>query len=193
VRATIGFVLVAACGREPAARATVDSANASVAEASSIVVTALSTHDMTRVAQVVHPTRGVRFSPYAHVDTLLDRVVPRTEMAALWTDPTISVWGTHDGSGEPIRLNYAEYHKSFVYDADFVSASKVAIDAEPMGRGTIINNVAASYPGASIVEYHVPGRDPKLNGMDWRSLWLVFDRQGGSWYLVGVVHGAWTI
>jgi hypothetical protein len=29
--------------------------------------------------------------------------------------------------------------------------------------------------------------------MDWRSLRLVFEEQGGSWYLVGIVHDQWTI
>ena len=30
-------------------------------------------------------------------------------------------------------------------------------------------------------------------GMDWRSLWLVFEKLGAEWFLVGVVHGSWTI
>jgi hypothetical protein len=29
--------------------------------------------------------------------------------------------------------------------------------------------------------------------MDWSSLWLVFQRDGATWYLVGIVHGSWTI
>jgi hypothetical protein len=29
--------------------------------------------------------------------------------------------------------------------------------------------------------------------MDWESLRLVFQEEGGVWYLVGVIHDEWTI
>jgi hypothetical protein len=29
--------------------------------------------------------------------------------------------------------------------------------------------------------------------MDWRSLRLFLEQKDGTWYLVGIVHGQWTI
>lgn len=31
------------------------------------------------------------------------------------------------------------------------------------------------------------------NGNDWKSLWLIFEEDGGVWYLVGIAHDEWTI
>jgi hypothetical protein len=157
------------------------------------VTVALATHDMPRLATYVHPTRGVRFSPYPYVDTTADRVVAAKDIATLWPSTSAERWGSFDGSGEPILLAYPAYHAKFVYDVDFQHATRVAVDSQPMGHGNATNNIADVYRGASVVEYHVPGRDPAMSGMDWRSLWLVFERERARWYLVGIVHGAWTI
>jgi hypothetical protein len=169
------------------------SAATDVRATATAIVAALSTHDMTRVASFVDPALGVRFSPYPYVDTTSDRVVPASDVAALWERRDTTLWGSYDGTGDPIRLPYAAYHAKFVYDLDFLHAPRVAVDSQPMGRGNAINNIASAYPGATIVEYHWPGKDPSLGGMDWRSLWLVLRRTGERWYLVGIVHGAWTI
>src|SRR3954462_9871445 len=50
------------------------------------VVAALRARDLARLAAVVHPIRGVRFSPYPHVDTLADRIVHRDELASLFAN-----------------------------------------------------------------------------------------------------------
>lgn len=148
---------------------------------------------MERVSGFAHPAHGVRFSPYAYVDTTGDHVVAATDVAGLWTNAAPVVWGAFDGTGDPIRLPYADYHRKFVYDVDFLHAPQIAVDSQPIGRGNTINNIADVYRGASIVEYHWPGRDPSLSGMDWRSLWIVLEPEGSQWRLVGIVHGAWTI
>jgi len=49
------------------------------------------------------------------------------------------------------------------------------------------------YPGTIIVEYHFPGEDRELQGLDWKSLSLAFERYENEWYLVGIIHGQWTI
>jgi hypothetical protein len=157
------------------------------------VLSALATHDMAKVASVVDGRRGVRFSPYPYVDTVAHRRVLAAEVANLWQERDSVRWGDYDGTGAPIHLTYPGYHAKFVYDVDFLHAPRVAVDSAPMGRGNTTNNIADVYPGASIVEYYLPGRDPEMGGMDWRSLWLVFERDGPRWLLVGIVHGAWTI
>jgi hypothetical protein len=156
------------------------------------VLAALSAHDLARVATFVHPSDGVRFSPYAHVDST-GRVFHRAQVARLWTDSTKYEWGFADGSGDPIVLSYPEYHRRFVYNHDFVRAPRTAYTAAPIQSGNSPSNLAAMYPGSKRVEFHFPGFDAKYNGMDWSSLWLVFQRADEEWFLVGVVNGRWTI
>lgn len=147
---------------------------------------------MARLAAFVHPAKGVRFSPYGYVDTASDLRFTAAEVARLRNDDRARLWGSFDGSGDPMQLTFADYHRRFVYDFDFLRAPKVAVDSAPMGTGNSLDNRRQVYPMASIVEYHSPGVDPQHGEMDWRSLWLVLERVGNEWFLVGVVHGSWT-
>src|SRR5439155_17827154 len=76
---------------------------------------ALRTHDMPRLAALVHPQKGVRFSPHAYVHADSDLVLTREELPRLWTDTTKRVWGRFDASGESIRLTFPRYHRRLVH------------------------------------------------------------------------------
>lgn len=154
---------------------------------------ALQQRDIYRIAALAHPAKGVRFTPYTRVDTLRDRRFTSAELRAQWVRPDSLLWGEFDGSGEPMRLTMPQYFNRFVSDADFTRAPRVARDSAPVGTGNSIFNLREVYPGATIVEHNIPGTDPRYGGMDWRSLWLVFERFDARWYLIGVVHGSWTI
>ena len=44
-------------------------------------------------------------------------------------------------------------------------------------------------PNLKVIAVHGTGTD----GLDWSSLKLVFQAGDTSWYLIGMVHGQWTI
>lgn len=155
------------------------------------VVLALRDRDLAALSSYVHPTEGVRFSPYASVrDT--DLVFMPDRIGTLLADPAVYVWGAYDGTGLPIELTFAQYIDRFVYDQDFANAEETGIN-RTIGVGNSINNCFEFYSGATVVEFHFSGFDPDLGGMDWRSLRLVFREEGQVWYLVGVIHDEWTI
>lgn len=157
------------------------------------VLAALKGRDGSALAALVHPQKGLRFSLYGHVFTDRDVVIPRDSVARLFTDTTHRLWGEEDGSGAPIRLTFADYYKRFVYDVDFAAAPQQRADSTPIRPGNSLFNLREAYPHARWIEHHFPGFDPKYEGMDWRSLWLVFEPVGADWKLVGLVHGRWTI
>jgi hypothetical protein len=157
------------------------------------VLEALKARDEGRLAALVHPTKGVRFSPYAYVHPESDVVLRREQIAGMYASAAKRVWGTADGSGAPIEVTFAEYDRRFVYNADYRAAPRVAYDSLPLHSGNTPSNIGTVYPGTHRVEYNFPGFDPKYEGMDWTSLTLVFERAGDAWYLVGVIHGMWTI
>ena len=158
-----------------------------------LTIDALARRDVDSLASLAHPDSGIRFSPYAHVDTARDRRPTAAQLRAEWAKTDSSVWGIHDGSGEPIRLTLRGYIDRFVYDFDFRHAPRVARDSAPMGTGNTRFNVPQVYPSDAIVEFNSPGTDPKYGGMDWRSLWIVLRRYQERWVVIGIVHGAWTI
>lgn len=162
-------------------------------ESAATVMKALKAGNMSTLAAWAHPEKGVRFSPYAYVDTGTDLVFTRDELEGLMADSEKRVWRTFPGSGELIEMTYAEYHKQFVYDADYIKDAEIAVN-EGLGQSTTINNLNEVYPKDShdFVEYHIKGIDPAVEGMDWRSLRLVFEKIGDDHALVGIIHDQWT-
>ena len=179
------------------ARQVGDTSEMVIARASQAVL-ALRDHDLAELVTLVHPVKGVTFSPYTFVRSLqgapgeADVVFSRDQLAGLWSDATVYHWGTHDGSGLPIDGTFQEYYGEFVYDVDFAQPEMVGLD-EFIGQGNTINNIREVYPLGVVIEYHFSGFDPQYGGMDWRSLRLVFEEVDGNWSLVGIVHDEWTI
>ena len=152
---------------------------------------ALKNKDMSKVAEFVHPDKGVRFTPYSFVDAKKDVKLAASEIPGLMTENTKRIWGTSDGKGDPIDMPFSEYYKKFVYDVDFLEAPDIVFNL-PIQRGTSLVNIKEAYPDAKFIEYHFPGFDPQYNGLDWRSLQLVFEQKDGKWYLTGIIHSQWT-
>jgi hypothetical protein len=157
-------------------------------------IMALKEHDTSQLANLVHPQKGVQFSPYSYIHTATDIQVQGSNLAALWASPSLTLWGTLDGSGDPIDLTMPNYWAKFVYNANFAAAPQIGFNTI-IGKGNMINNVFTVYPTASYitVEYHFPGFDPQYQGMDWTSLRLVFEFSSSQWYLVAIVHDQHTM
>lgn len=156
------------------------------------VINALKASDLSRLAEFVHPYLGLRFSPYAFICDN-DLVFQKMAIPSLMRSPTNYIWGTYlDGTGTPIELRFRDYYPLFVYSADFADPDQLAYN-QSIGQGNTINNLTEYYPGAEFVEYHFTGFNPQYAGMDWQSLRLVFIKQSGTYYLIGIVHDQWTI
>ena len=162
------------------------------------IIMALKNRNLENLSRLVHPDKGVWFSPYTYVRVEpgspegADLVFSSAHIADFFADQTVYNWGRFDGSGEPIDLTFEAYFAGFIYDADFARPHAVGYN-EVFGRGNTINNIAEVYPNAVTIEYHFEGFDPTFAGFDWRSLRLVLEEKEGAWYLVGIVHDEWTI
>lgn len=152
-------------------------------------INVLKEHDMARLAELIHPKKGVQFSPYSYIHTSSDIQVMGSGLAALWANTGTTHWGEYDGSGDPIDLTFPDYWDKFVYNQDFAAAPQISYNVI-LGKGNMMNNVFSIYPTSTYitVEYHFPGLDPQYQGMDWTSLRLVFENAGGQWVVVAVVH-----
>ncbi len=167
--------------------------NATLLALTDTTLSAIKSRNYTALAALVHPELGLRFSPYSFVDTSSDRVVSTEALKELagQKKQQVLVWGDYDGSGDPIKLTTEQYLKEFVYDVDFIKPEKRGVDTI-LYSGNIPSNLHEVYPGCDFTESHFSGFDKKFQGMDWRSLRLVFKLIDGKYYLVGVVHDEWT-
>jgi hypothetical protein len=149
--------------------------------------------DYAQIAPYIHPTFGIRFSPYTyvHVDEDLHFTVDSFREHANKDAKKKVLWGTYDPMGEPIKLTLEGYFKEFGYDHDYLKEGRFAFN-QTIGGGTTINNIQEIYPSAVFVEaYWAPDDEEKAN-YEWGSLRLVFESHEGKWFLVGWVHDAWS-
>ena len=156
------------------------------------VLTLLKNKDFKKLAIHIHPTDGLRFSPYGFIDIDKDKLFSKSEFLDISKSAKSIVWGNYDGSGEEIKLSFKDYYTKFIYDADFLFAEKLSYN-KTIGKGNSKNNIAEVYKDCVYSESYFHGFDPKLEGADWTSLKLVFKRYKNNYFLVGIVHDQRTI
>ncbi|MES2651350.1 MAG: hypothetical protein V4663_06390 [Bacteroidota bacterium] len=135
---------------------------------------------------------GVLFSPYGYIDTAKSKKLSPDDFLTAIDKKWILTWGSYDGTGDPIKLTVKAYLKKFAYNADYVNAEAIGFDEE-MKQGNSTNNLKEIYPQHHFIDYHFSGFNQKMEGMDWTSLRLVFEKQNGEYFLVAVIHDQWTI
>ena len=145
-------------------------------------------------ANYIHPVSGIRFSPYAYVDTLNHLRFSREKFIVMARNdnPEMIVWGKFDGTGDPIKMTLNNYMRRFVYDVDFVKPEKRTVN-DFIGTGNSLNNLSSVYKDCDFTESYFSGFKKEYAGMDWKSLRLVFKERNGRFFLVGIVHDEWTI
>jgi hypothetical protein len=153
------------------------------------VLLAIKELDMRALSDYVHPVKGVRFSTYAWVDRE-DKWLSRRQVRNLARRDPATVWFTVDEAGTRMRMTGRAYLSKYVYEHDYLKASRVSYNTQHK-RSNTIPNVLDFYPRAIVVEYYEPNPAPNERG--WDTLWLVFEKMGREWYLVGVVKDSPTI
>jgi hypothetical protein len=174
---------------EAAARGGAENGVVQVADA---VLEALQTRDENRLASLIHPEKGVRFSPSAYVDIETDLVFTADQVKRFWTDRSTYVWGYAEGTGDPINMTPAQYLHTYVLSRDFRHPSSINVN-DDRASGNTQNNAAIVYPAGTRVEYYIqPSVRDSVEQHDWAALRLVFEQIGRSWFLVGVIHDHWS-
>jgi len=163
-----------------------------IKETAASLIKALSTKNADAIADLVHPTQGVRFTPYTYVSLEGDLVFSQKEMRSIFDDQKVYLWGYYDGSGEPINLTPSQYYEKFIYVEDYANAKQVGYN-KVLSSGNALENQFEVYNKPIVVEYYFPGFNPDYDGMDWRSLRLVFELYQNEWKLVGIINNQWTI
>ena len=156
------------------------------------VLTVIKNKDLTLLAEYIHPNMGLRFSPYAYVDTLNHMKFTRDQFLNGLKDKKEFTWGHYDGNGSNIVLHMEGYFSRFVYDHDFLAPEKLSLNVA-IGHGNSADNLKQIYPVSDFTESYFSGFDPKFEGMDWSSLRLVFHKYENKYYLIGIVHDQATV
>lgn len=156
------------------------------------LINAIKNKESEVLSAFIHPVKGLRFTPYTNVSLKGDVVFSGEKMRKFFEDQQVYLWGHYDGTGDEIRLTASKYYDKFIYSEDFTAAEKVGYN-EVLSSGNMLENQFEVYEKPIVVEYYFSGFNPNYQGIDWKSLRLVFEEYEGSWKLVGVIHNQWTI
>jgi hypothetical protein len=156
-----------------------------ISKTANIAIRSLKFKNFHLLSKYIHPQYGVKFSPYPYI--LSDDIVfKRHSLKKAYASKREYVWGFKNAS-EEIEYNFSDYYDRYVYNQDFSNAPIITYN-KPIIDKNIIDNIRTFYPDAIIVEYYIPGVNPKLEGKDWTSLRLAFEKYQSNWYLVGIIH-----
>jgi hypothetical protein len=190
-RCVIATLLLVVCSASGATLSPED-AKKDIAGRAHAVIEILAHREFSELSRYVSEDKGVRFSPYAQVDTSADIVLKRGDLRNPHELQAVRTWGSYDGSGAPIRMSFAAYYNKFIYDRDFDRAPKIGYNEE-FAKSNTTNNAGEVYPDSIVVEYYFPppADDPE-KATQWSALRLIFQKTGAEWFLVGVIHDQWT-
>ncbi len=121
----------------------------------------LKNRDYAGMAKYIHPTHGVRFSPYGFVDTGRHQQFSVERFLKEMSGNNEINWDEFDGSGEPMLLTLKAYLLQFVYNKDFLSAEKTSLN-KMLGGGNSLNNLEAVYRGLPYVESYFSGFEKSM-------------------------------
>ncbi len=155
------------------------------------IMEAIKSRDYATLSTFVHDSLGVRFSPYAYVDTTFHALIYKDLLANAKSYKKTVSWGSYDGSGKKIDLTVGDYFTKFVWDKNYLAAEKMGFNRS-FAKGNAANNLAQTYPNCVFTEFYFSGADKKYEGKDWSALRLVFKTEGAEYFLVGVIHDQWT-
>jgi hypothetical protein len=160
----------------------------SAEEMAKSIVKALENENYGAISEYVTKEKGLLISPYEFIES--DAVVlSKEEMENLSSIEKEYLWGYHDGSGKPIRSVPQAYFDRY---KGFTEPDQIILD-DVQQRGSTKNNIKEVFPDSKTVEFYQNGTD-KYGGMDWRSLYLVFQHDAeGKLNLSALVTGEWTI
>jgi hypothetical protein len=160
----------------------------SAEEMAKSIVNALENENYGAISEYVSKENGLLISPYEFIES--DAVVlSKAEVADLSSIEKEYLWGYHDGSGKPIRLVPQAYFDRY---KGFTEPDQIILN-DVQQRGNTKNNIKEVFPDSKTVEFYQNGTE-KYGGMDWRSLYLVFQQDAeGKLKLSALVTGEWTI
>ena len=103
------------------------------------ILSVLKSKDYAKLANYIHPDKGVQFSMYAYVKPKKDKHFTKEDFNKYVATNIKFTWGEKDGTGDPLVLSIKDYLNQWVFKRDFGS-SRLAILAKFCGL--IIDKIA---------------------------------------------------
>ncbi len=137
-------------------------------------------------------SQGLSWNEYPTLD-LSKNDISKAEISNIPTNSQKYLFGYTDGKGDPINLTIAEYLSKWIYNADYLNADEIGINKILDGGTNSMNTILEKAGNRTVVAFYFKGFDPKFGGLDWTTLYLVFDLENDEYKLRGIAKNNWTI
>ncbi|HEY4483818.1 MAG TPA: hypothetical protein VI752_01410 [Candidatus Paceibacterota bacterium] len=155
-----------------------------------LVLSALRTRDYQRLEELTSPSGlTLNLTPSLDLRTIH---AGKDEVSELKTNTETYLFGYTDGQGEPINMTTAQFIDKWIYTHDYEKAPQVGVN-KILGQGNSLNSIIKDVTPREFVSFHYPGIDPQYEGMDWTTIYLIFDQTGGQYKLRAIAKDNWTI
>lgn len=164
-------------------------ADPAVTELLSRLQTAIAQRDEKLLAELVHPTRGLRL----RLNWWNEEVIAaEAEVAQIFKDRQRDAvdWGTNEGSGEPIRGTFNDVMLPFL-DRDYLGATQWACDQLLYGPTAGMMILPEGYEAVHFYSAHRPA--PADVEFDWGTWAVGIERWQGRYYVSYLVHYRYEI
>lgn len=164
-------------------------------------LSALKTKNFEKLASIIHPQKGIRFEPYS-AENFDGASFSALEFKQILHSREKILWGTYDGSGEPIEATFNEYYQKFIYSHDFAALQPVDSVSMEYWKKNLKNSLSVyvpgnnwekNYPDARVFYYSWPDPEYGDGQGSWGALALVFEMKNNEWYLSAIGHDQWQI
>jgi hypothetical protein len=154
------------------------------------VLKALADKNYAKLASLTS-TNGLSLNEVPSLD-LTKSDVAKADVEKIPADTKITLWGYTDGQGAEIYLTKQEFIERYIYNNDYLSAPNVAVN-NTLGNGNSINTILQDAAGRDLAAFHFTGFNPEYEGMDWTTIYIIFDQENGEYKVRGIAKDNWTI
>ncbi len=155
-----------------------------------LVLSALRTRDYQRLEELTSPN-GLTLNLNPNLD-LRTIHAKKDDVSELKTATATYLFGYTDGKGDPINMTTAQFIDRWIYTHDYEKAPQVGVN-KILGQGNSLNSIIEDVSPREFVAFHYPEIDPKYEGMDWTTIYLIFDKAGSQYKLRAIAKDNWTI
>lgn len=151
-------------------------------------ITLIKDKDFKGLSKLVHPINGLILSSTPEIKISIESAIKKDTIAN-WTikDDKKYTWGVFDGEGKEIELTLEDYYNLYIYDVDYLNKAEVTYNKLTQRDESKKINVYELYKEGIVVEYFYKGTEEN-NYVDWKSIYLCFEKYNNDWYLSGIVH-----
>lgn len=154
------------------------------------ILNAIKKKDLKKLSAFMNPKKTLLIAPCASAVKGEHVTFTKSKLASLNKKLKIK-WGVAGASGLPIKLNFEQYYKQYLWTADFLGQDVIINFDENIMNKYTYSSFEKLYPTGHFVEYFFKGTEANAN-IDWQSMVLVYEESNGKLYLSAIINEYWT-